>query len=48
MDAFPVDVWIKKVLDNVYPKGLDVSVYGDMAGIVQQYIFFYARDHKLF
>ena len=44
-DAFPVDVWIKRVLDNVYPQGFDASVYGDLAGIVQQYLFFYARDH---
>ena len=44
-DAFPVDVWIKRVLDNVYPNGFDPTVYGDMAGIVQQYLFFYARDH---
>lgn len=44
-DAFPVDVWIKKVLQSVYPSGLDTSVYGDLAGLVQQYIFFYAREH---
>ncbi|MBQ8896977.1 MAG: DNA-3-methyladenine glycosylase 2 family protein [Clostridia bacterium] len=44
-DAFPVDVWIKKVLNTVYPGGLDVSVYGDMAGLVQQYVFFYAREN---
>ncbi len=46
-DAFPVDVWIKKVLNQVYPQGLDTSVYGDLAGIVQQYIFFYARETKI-
>ena len=44
-DSFPVDVWIKRVLDNVYPDGFDASAYGDLAGIVQQYLFFYARDH---
>ena len=44
-DSFPVDVWIKRVLDNVYPNGFDATVYGDLAGIVQQYLFFYARDH---
>lgn len=45
-DAFPVDVWIKRVLDNVYPDGFDASSYGELAGLVQQYIFFYARDHR--
>lgn len=44
-DAFPVDVWIKRVLQCVYPDGFDAASYGENAGIIQQYIYYYAREH---
>lgn len=44
--AFPVDVWIKKVLREHYPDGLDVTVFGENAGLAQQYMFYYARSGK--
>ena len=42
LDAFPKDVWIKKVMQEFYPDGLpDYAVkYG---GIAQQYLFHYMR-----
>ncbi len=42
-DAFPVDVWIKKVIEKRFPSGLDHTVFGDAAGIAQQYLFYYER-----
>lgn len=42
-DAFPVDVWIKRVLDKHYPDGLDLSKLGNYAGIAQQYLFYNER-----
>lgn len=41
--AFPVDVWIKRVLEKYYPGGLDISLLGPYAGIAQQYLFYYER-----
>ena len=42
-DAFPVDVWVRRVLDEYYPGGFDVAALGDCAGIAQQYLFYYKR-----
>lgn len=52
-DAFPVDVWIKRVMEHFYLKN-DTSLkeikefasskFGEFAGFVQQYLFYYARD----
>jgi N-glycosylase/DNA lyase len=46
MNAFPMDVWMKRAMavlfDNKLPNGLE-----DCAGIIQQYIFHYARTEKI-
>ena len=44
MEAFPKDVWIKRTMKKHFPPGFDPAVFGDMAGLAQQYIFFYARS----
>ena len=45
LDAFPVDTWMKKAA--VYYGGkFDPSLFGEYAGIAQQYIFYYARSGK--
>ncbi|MBR4621994.1 MAG: DNA-3-methyladenine glycosylase 2 family protein [Ruminococcus sp.] len=41
-DAFPVDVWVKRVLERWYPNGLPECVKG-VEGIAQQYLFHYIR-----
>lgn len=41
-DAYPVDVWIKRVNERYYPNGLPECVKG-MEGIAQQYLFHYIR-----
>ncbi|MBQ8975706.1 MAG: DNA-3-methyladenine glycosylase 2 family protein [Oscillospiraceae bacterium] len=44
LDAFPIDVWIKKVLATQYGRDFDPSVFSPYAGIAQQYMFYYARS----
>ena len=43
-EAFPMDVWIKRVVAEYYPDGLPVCM-GDYKGIAQQYLFEYFRIH---
>ncbi len=42
-EAFPVDVWIKRVLDEYYPEGFPEYLSSN-AGIAQQYLFHYIRN----
>lgn len=44
LESFPVDVWIKRVLDKYYPEDFDVKIFGESAGIIQQYLFYYERN----
>ena len=55
VDAFPVDVWIKRVMEQYYFDGEQpISVisrfaeekFGDLGGYAQQYLFFSARENK--
>lgn len=39
---FPKDVWIKRAMEKLFPRGLPQK-YSSIAGIAQQYIFDYAR-----
>lgn len=43
IDAFPVDVWIRRVIDEKYAGRFDPSRYSGFAGIIQQYMFYYGR-----
>ena len=46
-DAFPIDVWIKKVISKYFitetNKDFSPSTLGKYAGIAQQYLFYYER-----
>ena len=42
-EAFPKDVWIKRVMEKWYPNGLPECVKG-YEGIAQQYLFHYIRN----
>jgi N-glycosylase/DNA lyase len=42
-EAFPVDVWIKRVLAQYYPDGFPAFA-AENAGIAQQYLFHYIRN----
>lgn len=56
-DAFPIDVWIKRITELCYFDGKEQSIktisdfarakFGDLGGMAQQYLFFYAREKKL-
>ena len=56
-EAFPSDVWIKRIVSHLYFDGKDISVskvrdfgmeeFGDNAGYVQLYMFHYARKSGL-
>lgn len=43
VECFPVDVWIRRALDCLYPRGFPTD-FGPVAGIAQQYLFHYARS----
>lgn len=43
----PVDTWIKKVIEKEYQGISPFPCYGDTAGIMQQYMFYYAQTHKV-
>lgn len=47
-DAFPVDVWIRRVLAREYPQGWPMKKYSPYNGIYQQYLFFRARTQPEF
>ncbi len=42
LEAFPIDVWMKKALSTTF-SGITVDSLGRYAGIAQQYIFHYSR-----
>ncbi len=45
-EAFPKDVWIKRVMNDIYGDGFDEKRFGKDAGIIQQWMFHYARMHS--
>lgn len=46
MTQFPVDTWMKKLIDDVYGGHFDVEPYREWAGFVQQIMFYYYRHLK--
>lgn len=46
LDAAPVDVWIKRVIDNHYSGISPFPGYGENAGLFQQYMFCMERENK--
>ena len=55
LDRFPIDVWVKKVMNRLY--GIDESdmktmaafaqeSFGQYGGIAQQYLFYYITHNK--
>ncbi|MCL5117333.1 MAG: hypothetical protein M1124_00705 [Candidatus Marsarchaeota archaeon] len=55
LDAFPIDVWIKRALEKVYFKGSTINIdrlhdfaadkWGKYAGYAQQYLYWNARNN---
>lgn len=55
-EAFPVDVWVKRVMEYFYLKeetnvkhiGMHgARIFGKLAGYAQQYLFYYAREQGI-
>ena len=44
MEAFPIDVWIKRALKQHFSPDFKPESLGEYAGLAQQYIFYYARS----
>jgi N-glycosylase/DNA lyase len=44
LEAFPIDVWMKRAIDTYFDGSLDPTALGPYAGIAQQYIFHYIRN----
>ena len=44
--AFPIDVWIGRMVDEHYGGRFPVERYEGFAGIMQQYIFYHALQTK--
>ncbi len=41
INAFPVDTHIKQILEKHYSNGFDFERYDGVAGVIQQYLFYY-------
>lgn len=56
-EAFPVDVWIKRVMETMYFDGVDTpkdkiadfakEQFGELGGFAQQYLFYYGKSIKM-
>ena len=55
-DAFPVDVWMKRIMeylyfheetDNQVIRKRAIGMYGEYGGYAQQYLFYYGKVHNL-
>lgn len=55
-ESFPVDVWIKRIMEYCYFDGEETidkisafakEKFGRLGGFAQQYLFFYARENKI-
>lgn len=47
LDAFPVDIWMKRAIEEFFGKGkFDYKRFGNLAGLAQQYMFHYMRNGK--
>ena len=44
MEAFPIDVWMKRALSEHFAPDFKPESLGQYAGLAQQYIFYYARS----
>ena len=45
IEAFPVDVWVKRIMAEMYPDGLP-EIFKGNEGIAQQYLFHWRRNSK--
>lgn len=43
LDMFPIDIWISRIINDKYNGNLDISRFGKLAGLIQQYMFYNER-----
>lgn len=46
IEVFPVDVWIKRILSEIYQNQFCMEKYTGKLGIIQQYMFYYMRSRN--
>lgn len=47
LDAFPVDIWMKRIIQEEYlDKGKELILPNKYAGVLQQYMYYYRRGNK--
>lgn len=56
-DSFPIDVWIKRIMEHLYFDGQDTTKdniarlarerFGELGGYAQQYLFYYGKTVKM-
>ena len=44
LNAFPMDGWMKRIVENEYPDGYPFKSYSPYNGVFQQYMFAYYRE----
>ena len=44
LEAFPIDVWMRRAIDTYFDGELDYVSLGEYRGVAQQYIFHYIRN----
>ena len=45
IDAFPIDTHVKQLLAKYYPNGFNHEYFKGVAGVIQQYLFYYELMH---
>ena len=40
LEAFPIDIWMQRIIDREYGGYLNPAMFGDKAGVMQQYMFY--------
>jgi N-glycosylase/DNA lyase len=44
LEAFPMDTWIRQIVEKQYGGNFDIEPFSEYAGATQQYMFFYQRQ----
>lgn len=44
IEVFPVDVWVKRILSEIYQDRFNMEKFNGKMGVIQQYMFYYMRS----
>lgn len=47
LDMFPIDVWIQRAINTYYNGSIDIGRFESLAGLMQQYIFYYMKQSEV-